>query len=72
MVKRSFFDRRKRILKMIFFDILGSVLIFLFLFYVVRPFIFPRMPTSLEIYEEAYEKSFGHKPDIPDYLKNVK
>ncbi len=52
----------------IYFEV---ILLFLFLWFVVKPFIFPPMPSSLEIQMEAYEKAYGKKMEIPDYLRET-
>ncbi|AFL69760.1 hypothetical protein [Sulfurospirillum barnesii] len=50
---------------------LEVIVFFLFLWFVVKPFIFPTIPSSLEIQMEAYEKAYGKKMDIPDYLRET-
>ena len=51
--------------------IVEFIVFFLFLWFVVKPFVFPRVPTFLEIQMEAYEKAYGKKMDIPDYLRET-
>ena len=65
------FNRNRFVFWHDFKIILEIVVVCLFLWFVVKPFVFPRTPTSLEIQMEAYEKAYGKKMDIPDYLKET-
>jgi len=65
------FNRKRFVYWHSFKVILEFIIVFLFLWFVVKPFIFPRVPTSLEIQMEAYEKAYGKKMEIPDYLRET-
>ena len=52
-----------------FFVLLQIVAFILVYIYVIKPFLFPHIPTSLEIYKESYKEVYGKDLILPDYLE---
>lgn len=53
-----------------FLIIVEVVFSLLFAYFVVRPFLFPSMPTNFEIYQNAYKETFGKDSELPEFLKD--
>lgn len=66
---RFTFCKKRFELKSYFFIIAEVIATYLFYYYVVKPILFPPMPTTLEIYQEAYKQAYGKDAELPDYLK---